>query len=64
MKYAIPSVLLISLFVLGACTGPAGPQGATGSTGDTGATGNTGNTGAKGNTGADGGTVIVVPPAK
>ena len=53
MKFALPSVLLVSLLGLGACTGPMGPQGATGDTGNTGITGTGGST-----------IVVVPPPAK
>jgi hypothetical protein len=57
MKYSMPSVLLLAMLGLGACTGPMGPQGNTGNTGYTGpqgATGNQGNTGYTGETGATG----------
>ncbi len=72
-NYTLPSLLLVAMLALGACTGPMGPQGNqgnTGYTGATGSTGNTGNTGATGDiggqgrtgsTGASGDTVVVVP---
>jgi hypothetical protein len=61
--FALPSVLLLAMLGLGACTGPMAPQGPQGNTGNTGYTGaqgvigsqgNTGNTGYTGETGATG----------
>ena len=60
MNYTTPSILLVAVLALGACTGPMGPQGSQGNTGNTGntgakgATGNQGNTGNTGYTGAQG----------
>ena len=56
VKYSLPSVLLLAMLGLGACTGPMGPQGAQGNTGNTGYTGSQGATGNQGNTGYTGDT--------
>ena len=45
VKYSLPSVLLLAMLGLGACTGPMGPQGPQGNTGNTGYTGAQGVTG-------------------
>ena len=65
MKNSKIFVVILATLAISACTFPAGPPGPQGATGDTGATGSTGakgKTGAKGN--PNGGTVIVVPPAR